>query len=457
MSLSLNAFERYMLTDDRASHPMTFTIRTKFSGSFDADSFRRSLRRSLARHPLLSSRVEGETRHARWVHSEWEPYLDIADLDSPLRFPHSEQIDLRSENGIRVWVRTSADSTEIRVQIHHSVCDGIGAYRFVEDLLCAYDAEVHGNREVANWRPIRTDKLAQRANFGLSWGVFLLRLPLEAWGLIVGLITFFLPRPARLKSPYNPQPTAAERLVLLDYPTHTFTAEQTRQLRDVAHRAHVTLNTLLLRELFLALQSWNEFHSAGRLNRLLRIMVPISLRVASDEDLPAANVVAMVLLDRPMGIYRSPRWLLTSIKWELWFLNAFRLGLAFVRCVAFIGWLPGGLRYMARTNRCCATSVLSNVGQVLVDAQLPRREGKIIAGELVLEAVESAPPIRPHTSAAFSCVTYAGRLAVVMNYDRNHFTALTAQHLLDVYVRQIQAVAGITGSAPVVWNQVPAY
>jgi len=447
MSLRLNAFERYMLADDRASHPMTFTVRMKFSGSFDAQAFRRAVRRTVERHPLACSRVTSAGRRAHWVPAEPEIYLDIADADTVLRFPVSEHIDLRRENGLRIWVRSSSNWTDVRVQYHHSATDGIGAYRFIEDLLCAYHAEVRGDAKVTSWRPIQAAKLAERADFGLTWWQLLLRLPQELWGMVVGWLMFLLPRPAAIESSTMPQETPAERLVLLDYPTHTFNVSQTRLLCEAARHAGVTLNDLLLRDLFVSMSTWNKRHSAGQANQLLRIMVPVNLRVPTDEELPAANVVAMVFLDRHLGIFRNPKLLLRSIRLETWFLKTFRLGLAFVRCCGVIGAVPGGLEFMTRAGRCYATAVLSNMGQVLGEAQLPRRDRKLVAGDLVLEAIESAPPVRPFTSIGLTLVTYAGRLAVVLNYDRQRLTVGSAQSLLNTYIEQIQSAAGITKSA----------
>lgn len=448
MSLKFSAFERYMLTDDRPDHPMTFTVRLKFSGQFNEAAFRRAVRRTLPRHPLFCSRVEGPTNNARWVPTDEDIYLDIANLDTVLRFPGSEQIDLRKENGLRIWVRTGKDWTEMRVQYQHCTTDGIGSYRFLEDLLCAYDAECCERENVSSWRPVRPEKLAERTRLGLSWWQVLLRAPLEIWGIIAGLVTFYFLRPAPLITPETPTETPAERLVLLDYPAYTFSAAETNQIRATARDAGVTLNDLMLRDLFVAMDAWNESHSTGKHRRLMRIMSPVSLRSPGDEDLPATNVVAMVFVDRHMGVYRNRKFLLQSINWEMWYLKTLRLGIAFVRCCKLIGMFPGGMEFLSRSDRCNATAVLSNMGQGLIETQLPRTDGKIIAGDLVLEAIESAPPIRAFTSIGLTFVTYAGRLAMIMNYDRLHFTPPVAQALLKQYISAIREAAGIAEPAP---------
>src|SRR5262249_28089159 len=90
------------------------------------------------------------------------------------------------------------------------------------------------------------------------------------------------------------------------------------------------------------------------------------------------------------------------------------------------------------STRCYATSCLSNLGRVLVEAPLPRRDGKLVAGNLVLEGIESAPPVRPHSHTSLTCLFYRGCLTLVQNYDRHHFTPDGAQALMDVTVQQLR-------------------
>ena len=447
LPLRFSPFERYMLRDDRASHPMTFTIRLKFAGRFDEPAFERAVLQAVERHPLLRARLEGD-RPSRftWVASpDPRPYLDVAPLGAPLRFPGSEQIDLRQHNGLRIWVRTGADRegnerTEMRFQFHHSCCDGLGAYRFIEDVLaCYHRAVVPG--EHPPLQPLDKSALARRAKFGLTWWKVLLRLPAEIWGAVVGLAMFMLVRPRALETSERPAPGSDDGLTLLDYPAYKLDVDTSHRLRDVAKGAGATMNDLLLCELFRAMSRWNAQNDPRAGGGNLRIMMPVSLRVAADEQTPAANIVAMVNLDRNLTLYKNPRLLLTTIKLETRFLQYFRFGLAFIRCITFFGWIPGGIEFMSSGSRCYATSVLSNLGRVLVETPNPWRDGRLVAGDLVLEAIESAPPVRPHTHTSLTCLFYDGRLAVIQNYDRHHFTPAAAAALMQVTIDQLRETA----------------
>lgn len=444
LPLKLVAFERYMLADDRVSHPMTFTVRLKFSGRFDGGAFESAVEVAVGRHPLLNALLSGDhERTLRWTPAPGvKTYIDVAEFDAPLEFPGSEWIDLRTQTGLRIWVRTGPEATEMRLQFHHACCDGIASYRFIEDLLCAYDQAVYPAGGRSKFRPLDTNRLKTRTSFGLSWTRFVLRIPQEIWGIAIGTSTFFFGRPAALCTPNRPTVSEDDKLTLLDYPAHTFDQEMFQRLLAVARETGVTLNDLLLGDMFLAIQTWNSRHDPGTRRRSIRISVPMDLRTAEDRPLPAANVVAMIFLDRRPSIFPSARWLLRAINWEMRFIKAGRMGIAFVRACGLVGLIPGGLKWLTRVNRCYCTAVLSNNGRPLFNSELARQGDKVIAGDLTLEAIESAPPVRPYTAAALACLSYAERFVLAMNYDRNHFTPAAARDLLDTIVGQIRETAG---------------
>lgn len=441
-----------MLADDRPTHPMVFQIRLVFSGTLAPDNLRQALRTTVERHPLLSARLAADSRgRPIWVEAlPAQPLVDLAPLGVPWRLPHGRQIDLHNECGLRIWARHDEHRTELRLVFHHACCDGIGAYRFIEDLLVAYHAACTPATP-RHPRPLALERLPHRGRFGLTAWRLLARLPAEAWALVIGSATFFLLRPGPVGRPAPEGTTAAHACTvattesdeirhalacLTEMPAHTFEPESSRQLLAAAKAAGCTFNDLLLRDLFLALRDWNARH-APRGRTLVRLMVPINLRTADDEHLPAANVVAMAHLDRRPHWF-SPRWLLRTIQWELAFIKRFRLSLAFHRAAALLVRVRWGLRLMTTARRCFATAVLSNVGRLFTEAPLPRDGPRLVCGTLRLEQVESAPPVRPQTSIAISTLWYADRLTVVLNYDQLALRPADAASLLDRYVQQLR-------------------
>jgi hypothetical protein len=295
------------------------------------------------------------------------------------------------------------------------------------------------DREVT-FRPLEPELLRERVRF--------VRLPLEIWGAVVGMAMFLLLRPKPLLSPERPIEEESDCPLLLDLPAHTFEADESNRLRDAARASGATMNDLLLRDLLLAMNEWNTSLDPSAGGRLMRVMIPMNLRSAGDEAMPAANVVGMVNLDRWLKWYRNPARLLSSIVWETRFLQYFRFALAFIRCITFLDKIPGGLEFITRANRCYGTSVLSNMGRVLARAPLPRRDGKLVAGEMLLIGIESAPPVRSFIATGLTCLYYCGRLTLVQNYDRHYFTPQVAAQLMALTVRQILKSAGVAVALP---------
>lgn len=225
-----------------------------------------------------------------------------------------------------------------------------------------------------------------------------------------------------------------------DLVTWRFTAAQFAGLLAKARANQVTLNDLLLRDVFVSLHAWNRDHDS-RLNReLIRVMVPFNLRGPEHEGLPAVNVVGMANLDRRLHWpwFRNAQRLLRGICWETWFLKTFRIVTCFPSILWVLGGLPGGLHRYLGPNRCLATCVLSNLGRIFVDTPLRGGDGKMVAGELTIDAVDTAPPVRGGSGAAMTFYTYAGQLSVSMNFDPHCILRPTAERLLRHIVAQIE-------------------
>jgi len=441
LPLRLTAFEAYMLVDDRPDYPMAFVVRLIFSGSFDALVFRRALGEAIKRHPLLAAHVEGSSlAELRWTAAdEPTPFCDIGPEGAPWRYPAGEsQIDLRRSTGLRVWVREGADRTEARFQFHHACCDGFGAQQFIEDVCCAYHRELYPDHDPM--KPLDPLRLRGRDGFGLTRLGLLRRLPAELWSFVVGWITFFYLRPTPLATPDRPPSDPERRCCLTEMPSLEFDAGEFKRLRAAAKGAGVPLHDWLLCDVYRAVDGWNMRHSAGRTGRLVRMMVPFDLRTVDDGATPAANIVGMVKLDRWMRLRRSRARELRHLALEIRIIKKFRMAIANIRICQLLRAVPGALeRQVTKRDRCYATAAFSYAAAFLARVRLPRREGKLTCGGLVIESIEAAPPIREGTHAAIAALTYAGRLQLMMNYDRDHLTADDARALLEAVAEQIRS------------------
>lgn len=423
--LPLNAFERYMLADDRPDYPMTFFLRLHFQGTLDREHFEAAAADAIARHPLFRAVISDDDGPPCWVAlDDAHPRIHWqagARPSSEARF--RQPIDLRREPGLRFSVEAAADGSCVLIEFHHTCCDGIGATGFVEDLLVAYAAR-SGGKTPSRPRPLNAFQLRRRGEHGLSFFGRLLRVPLDLLGAC-GVLQFFANRPVPLSLPAAPSAQAGESAPLPaegDRPaclSHRFTSRQLQELRWVGRRAGATVNDLLVRDLFLALDQWNWRHDRADRAGPLRISVPVNLRGESDALLPAANVVSMVFLDRRPERFSNTRWFLKTIQLETAFIKRCRLALLFHYVIRLLSALPRGLARLLDGGRCLSTAVLSNLGVQWDDLPLPYEDDQVIAGDVRLRDIEFLPPIRPLTRISLGVVTYADELRVSLHYDRS--------------------------------------
>lgn len=432
--LPLAPFEEYMLVDDRPTHPMQFFYRLRFSGHLDQTKLTAAFETSLARHPFLRAIVRAKGRHWEWVDApDCSPQLTWFEQEPTDRLPGATFLDLRTQAGLCATVVQGKETGDIVCHFHHSCCDGAGAGQFARDLLVAYANSQSRPEDRIRLEPLDDRLLDRRATFGLTGGDLLKMARKQAVGL-AGVRQFFMRSPR----PILPhRPSLDDVSLPADYPSHRvhrFDVGDTESIRTTAMRLRVAMNDLLLGRLFLALGDWRQRHDFGSKRDWLRLSVPMSMRQPSDSKMPAANVVSMVFLDRRPEDCDKPTALLESIHDEMNLIKRNQLGLTFILSLRLLRRIPGGLGSATSARKCSASALVTNLGEVLADSPLPRREGRIVAGDVVLESVEVGAPNRPYQCAAFLFWTYAGRLAVCLQYDSRVLDAGLAEDLLDTYV-----------------------
>jgi NRPS condensation-like uncharacterized protein len=445
LPLALVPFEYYMLADDRPSHPMTFFYRLRFTGELDRTFLASALNVALARHPLLGAVVRPEgKRKLVWAVAEGlpnAPQWSSSATESRERI--CPFLDVRRENGLRIWVDQQERQTLMTLQFHHACCDGLGAFRFLDDLFVAY-AQAAGEPTVKDaLRRLEPDQLRHRGEFGLTLWKYLKRFHKELVG-VSGIRKFFrhAPTPLGLNGA-NP----AEELLPSPFPTSVtkvLDGDELERLRLVAKTAGVTVNDLFIRDLFLAIGRWLSRHQQGDPRRWLRLSIPMNMRTVADRRLPAANVVAMVFLDRQLREFADSQQLLAGVHDEMQLIKRLDLGLTFANSLRLFSALPGGIELMVPTNKCQATMVLTNLGAPLDKSSLPTRDGRLVVGKAILEGIEILAPIRPYSNAAIALFEYADKLGITLHYDSRRITPDQARDLLNGYVRQVQDTLGAT-------------
>ncbi len=443
-----------MLADDRPAYPMNFFCRLRWSGRIDRPAFETALRATLARHPLLSAIVQrAGRRRLLWVAAENGlplEWLTESSLHSPLprtgngqgapadgaAFPHAPAIDLFRRPGLRISIVERSAASDVLLQFHHACCDGVGALRFAADLFASYAAATGADVRPA-LRTVAVGRLRHRNAFGLRWPALLRIVPRQLGGFLRLGRSFF--RRCMPLLPHRPDPDAAAPAA--DHPTamtYELDATETAGLHRAAEQLGVTVNELLVRDLFWTLAAWRTRRQPHQPRGWLRLSLPLSLRTISDRWLPAANVAGVVFVERRLSHCTNRRQLLLGIHRELQQAKRRCLGMTPVLLMMACRFLTGRMLGMNSAARCRATTVLTDMGSQLKTVDLPRRGERIAAGDMLLEGLDILGPLRPGTCASFATCQYAGRLFVTLHYDSRAVAISQAEDLLGAFMRSIR-------------------
>jgi NRPS condensation-like uncharacterized protein len=443
--IHLAPIDEFFVEDDRSDYPMTFASNIFFRGEFDRVAFEAALMESLELHPLLHTIIKPakQNKPCFVTATELEPVLDWGKTGQAVDLEEREAIDLTRETGLRTWVRQGDGRAQLVIQFHHACCDGTGAHRFIGDLLAAYGRRrtAPGERapEVATYDETllrqRRMKLADTYIYGS-------RVANAKRSLGHGVHVFgrrISPLSANGRSTEIPSQTPTRRT----YPalvSYKFDKSQHKELRAAASKLGVTLNDLILAEMFCAMRDWNIQHGSSQKQRL-RIMMPSDLRGKEDYAMPAANMTSYNFITRHMKDCLDEKSLVRSIWEETGQIKREQRGRFFIDSIMVARLVPGLMPLLLSDRRCLCTATVSHMGDPTRRflATFPRQGGKLLCGDVVLEDMVGVSPLRPQTRAAVSIVSLYRQLAINVRCDPHTMTLGDAQEFLDTLIRRLSA------------------
>jgi len=438
LPLPLAPFELYYDFDDEPEYPTTFPVELRFSGPLNRAWFERALADTVARHPLLSARIEDGDSGPSWVAGpDASPRLDWNDHEVPMRPPQGDAIDLRTGPGLRTWVRASESRARVLFQFHHATCDGLAALQCVQELLARYrmlagdrDAERLLRRVDPQLLATRDVLASDEPRKASAWsGIRDIWYTLKVWSSILWLTPEVLQPPSGGKADKRTPELLAFHIAEL-------AADETAALHNLAAVHRATVNDLLLRDLLLVLRRWNDRQAGPRAGRL-RITVPVNVRTRGDAAMPAANRIGYGFVTARLDERDDPAAVLAKVREETRRIKDWHLGLYFLGGLAFASKFPRMFARAMRRERSFATAVLSNVGRFSPDKTLAPTD-KWRCGELTLEWIGGAPPLRRLTRAAIIVIEYAGRASLCLRTDPHAFDEASTRELLTELVEEVQ-------------------
>jgi hypothetical protein len=425
----LTPFEFYFLLEDRPGYPSVFPIRLECRGPIDRKAFERAFQLAHARHPFLSARIEHQGR--RWpTWTAGEPSL-IRWTDHP-DLPHEDAVVPDLSAGLQTEVSHDGDRTAMSFLFPHIATDGMGAFQFITDLMVAYAHDCAGDVGPPPWRPLDPELLRDRDGHHL----FNRRIRVVDLIRVAKVMVPLLIRRAAVISDHDRRQAAEPNEISdQDFVLHSLTEEETARLSRVARNLSVRMNDLLLRDYFLTLADWNRETPESR--RPMRILVPTNLRRKKDYRMPAANVFSFAFVTRRAKDCEHRSQLLESIHQEMAAVKRENRGLYYEAGMRLLCIWPALLRRSLERKWPFATAIFTNLGTGFEHVPLPWRDGRRVAGGLVLEAGYGAGPIRPDTRVSVAVHTYAGRMSIAVRCDRQSL-GLQQRAFLQAFLRQLQ-------------------
>ena len=450
--LPLTPFEELMLNEDTGGYPITFFLQMRVHGVWDESIAALAMSDALHRNPLLACRVERSWRGVSWVWSNED--VPVADLDADRwksERPWQQEINLTTSTGLRVWGETDGESSELTFQFHHACCDAIGAAQFLEDFAVGY-AHYHDNQGndsagLPDYREINHDFLRTRNS--------------PKGRRVSNMAGSFLRRTIDITK-HTLRYLRMEKLSLVgrtdqkaDAPPEDFglrivrlSREETRGLRRVARQNQASLGELLMCEMLRTSADWyrTSKNHDPKTKGAMSIQLPVSLRGPNDDQLPACNVIGNVFIERTLAELDSSENLLQSVHNEMTFVHQSQAGWIFLQSLGILRRIPGVVALMERSmsSRCMSTVILSHMGNLLnsIGGRLPKRDGKIAIGNLLIEDVCGIAPFRPGTNVVFSTLILQRQLLIGMRCDRSVFSLDDEQQLLDSFLARLRRTAG---------------
>jgi len=445
--LPLTAFESFMVADNRPDYPMLCDLELHFQGRIDRAAFEAGLRLALARNPLFTSLVVRDGRRGwRWTLTDRQPPVDWAVWGTPIDASYLAPLDLAADIGLRIWVREGLERSTVLLHFHHACSDAIGGFAFIEDLLAGYAMACPGGDAIVP-RTLDPARLASRGESESERGL-LRRLTDPIVGLREG-VRFFRERPMPLAPPLEhtsgreqPMPGEPEAPMRPGFLVADLPQAALLGLRQVAADERVTVNDILLRDMFVVMRRWNEAQGRPPGRRRLRILMPQNLRTRADRAMPAANAMSFAFLTRRADRCRHANDLLRSIAEETDAVRRGQLSRYFLGSLAALD-AAGALRHVLNSRFCFATCVLTNLGDPArrFTTRFPRCQTGLVVGNLVFERVAGVPPLRKRTHAAWSISSAAQSLSISLKCDPHSFSRLDVQRLLGEYVAELEATA----------------
>ena len=430
--LPLSSIERFHLFDYSPQFINILYGRFRFAGIIEPAVASRALELTLIRHPIWACRIvrsanrlQWEPAPERWQNIDWHQSSDGTTL--------LPKFDLYEEPAGRPQSRISDNKTQLGFYSQHTVCDGAGGAQFVADWMKYYHNLSTGNDIHAGFRKLHAADLVRRNRLDLLSRDYLKQIWKQPLGLY-GATKFILRKPVEMCPEvrvaeawdYNVQPQIVGRW---------FDESMTERLKDRANRESVMLNSLLVGELFKTLEAHRR-RDTKHPGKWLRVILPMSLRTFADRRLPSANRATVVQVDRRAADFNRSDFY-QSLDNEIALIRNAQLGKLFLLAIRGMSIVPGGLQRAARSDKCRGTVVFTNLSEPFGRLGLPKIDGNVQVGNMILKDYDMVGPIRHRMPINFNFVKHLTRFRLSLHSDPRVLSGTESAAILDDFYNRI--------------------
>ena len=443
-----------MFLDSHPGYDMAILFEWAFKGKINRDLIVESYKRTAQYEPLFRAVLSRQNGKYFWnVDDQYLIPLSFETTDKSIERCEGTRYvvsDNPEKSCGKIVIREYSDGVAIELYVHHAIGDGIGLSQCFTRWMKEYDLLLHGQTDASTQIHYPdVDLFPRREEFHF---VPKQKLPLskKIYDILRGIARFFSHRVLPMFKEDN-----IDRSKLSDtFPMYWRRIDKDFFLkyREKAHSLGVSSNTLMMRDMYLALRKWIEIHPVDdkpveRQNRWFRMLIPINIRTDFHRTIPCANIVGYIFYDKsPVECDRSDEFL-QSIQKYITKCKNFNSGTTFLKVIKILRKIPGMMNLMTSEKTCHCTTILSNIGSVcnksLQEEYCQNDDIRIEHDQYPLQLIRTlcAPPTRQHTPLSFGVMQCHNEAFISCRYDLNVLTEETMLEFFNMFVEEmIQSV-----------------
>ncbi len=445
--LPLTPFETYMAMDNKPDYPSSTSTRFVFRGSIDREKFEQAFYQAAASEPAFYMRLNQNKSRYFWTADVSTPLpliFETSDVDFTQETTGEipfVSFDIIHQPGVFFRVIEGTNSIALDFRNHHCIGDGIGMNAFIGNWLDCYGQLIAPEPD---WQPYKIDvnlftdreKLFRQPDTR----TFFQRVK----AFLGNVVPWLVKKPWEIKNqPQTPpclpitQEPKPEQIQLPIARWYVFSGEQLKKYREAAKKQNVSMNTFLIRDVFLTIRQWSElFSRSPQKNELFRVLMPRNLRNEHHAQLPCTDLVGYTFFDcTPQQCNYSSDFLkyiddkTRHNSNVTLFLKALKL---FLR-------VPGFFR-MIVSRKCLCTAVISNVGRVnhiMPQKRFLNSETISVPG-LELVRLIGSPLCRPGTPVSMGISTCGDETTITFTIDVMHLNKISAETFVNTFFAQLE-------------------